>query len=559
MRSPFSVSTLLGLPVFCLLAAPSPGCAAAAAPLHPWEVLEIGLTAQTEMANGYVDSLPDSGAPYAQVAFTGIGGEANGKRVVMRAFWDGGRNWKARFAPTAPGQWSYTTKSADPGLNGQTGTLDCTAWSEEEKTANAARRGFVHVATGGPRAGRYFVYDDGTPFLWIGDTWWNWSKPGIAEETFRKLVDDRATKGFSVGQLRFNSGAMLDQTATQPGLEEIRRIERMVAYANSRGITVWINPWWGGEALQRTGPEKLRRWWRYTLDRLGAYNVIWVLACEYNMDNYSGLGLKFWEDLGTLVRAEDLYGHLVGAHPTPPTWDRGFAAPQWSTAEVPELQTVLHFNQSQVGHGRYMNEMIPSVVSDAYGRQPVRPVVVTEPWYEFVEGSASAEDVRLGAWSAVLSGAAGHSYGGGHVWWANVAEAPSGQGIWPSEPGYEKTTYDYAGAVSMAAMGRILRSMEWWNLEPHPELEHDTPSKFCAAVPGKQYLVYLRWGGMVNLDLRPSAVGEPFAYSWIDPASGMPEGTGNVEGGGVRRFQAPGSYPGKLDAKDWVLWVRAGK
>ena len=34
--------------------------------------------------------------------------------------------------------------------------------------------------------------------------------------------------------------------------------------------------------------------------RLGAYNVIRVLAGEYNMHDYGGLGLEFWQDLGRL-------------------------------------------------------------------------------------------------------------------------------------------------------------------------------------------------------------------------------------------------------------------
>lgn len=553
-----SLFTMLML--LCLLAAPSRARAAeTSTPVHPWDVFELGLTAQTDRAGGYTESLPDSGAPYAEVTFTGTGGDAQGKSLTVRAFWDGGRNWKARFAPPAAGQWRYTSKSADPGLNAQAGTLTAAAWSADEIKANPARHGFVRVAATGARAGHYFVYADGTPFLWIGDTWWDWSKPGIHFETFQKLADDRAAKGFSVGQLRFNSPAMLGQGSTRPGLDEIRRIEKMIAYANSRGLTVWINPWWGGEALARTGPEKLRRWWRYTLDRLGAYNVVWVLACEYNMDNYSGLGVKFWEDLGAMVRKEDPYGHLVSAHPTPPSWDRGFAAPQWSTAEVPEMHAVLDFDQSQSGHGRWMNEMIPSVVSVAYGKAPARPIVVTEPWYEFIEGSAAAEDIRLGAWGAVLSGAAGHSYGGGHVWWAHTPESPSTQRPWPLEQGFEKTTYDYPGAVSLGVMARFLRSIDWWTLAPHPELEDDTPSKFCAAAPGKEYVVYLRYGGMVNLDLRPSAEGDKFEFSWLDPASGKQSRGGEVAGGAVRRFTAPGGYPSKLETKDWVLWVRVKK
>jgi Protein of unknown function (DUF4038) len=72
--------------------------------------------------------------------------------------------------------------------------------------------------------------------------------------------------------------------------------------------------------------------------------------------------------------------------------------------------------------------MIPIVVSEDYNRKPSKPIVVTESWYEFTEGNPSGMDIRFAAWSAILSGAAGHTYGGGHVWLASVPESPAGGG-----------------------------------------------------------------------------------------------------------------------------------
>ena len=71
------------------------------------------------------------------------------------------------------------------------------------------------------------------------------------------------------------------------------------------------------------GEEHIRRWCRYMVHRLGACNVIWVLAGEYNMHNYGGLDLDFWKDLGQLIDAEDPYDRIIGAHPTPPGWKGG--------------------------------------------------------------------------------------------------------------------------------------------------------------------------------------------------------------------------------------------
>jgi hypothetical protein len=528
----------------------------------PWQAFEIELQAQTEMANPYVDGLPDHGPAYVTVVFEGQGGAARGERYVVSGFWDGGRTWKARFAPPAPGEWSYRSVSDDPGLRGKTGSFDCVAWSEAEKQANPTRRGFVRVHRTGPRPGRHFEYADGTPFLWLGDTWWNWTKRDIRFETFRRLVDDRAAKGFNVGQLFFagdgwsRSSSMLDETHSLPDLEHIRNVERMIAYANSKGITVWVHGWWSRRDLaERVGPEKIRRWWRYLVHRLGAYNVIWVLAGEYNMWDYGGLGLEFWNELGRMIDEEDFCDRIISAHPTPPGWQGGEQAPQWSTADAIHGQGWLDYNQSQTGHGKWRNELTPWIVQQAYGRNPAKPIVVTEPWYEFVEGNPPAADVRFGGWSAILSGAAGHSYGGGHVWRAHVPESPAQRGAWPLEEDFETDTLDYPGARSLSFMAKFLRGIDWWLLEPHPELVHENPSRYCAAVPGKEYVVYLRWGGVAKIDLRPSSADDEFQYRWIDLVDERERGPGAVPGGDVRAFRPPEDYPGVVHYKDWVLHV----
>jgi hypothetical protein len=358
-----------------------------------------------------------------------------------------------------------------------------------------------------------------------------------------------------VGQIYFGgNGGLLDRTFSVPDLEQIRKVEEFIAYANSKGITVWIHAWWSRKGLNETvGVEKMRRWWRYVVHRLGAYNVIWTLAGEYNMNAYGGFGLQFWKDLGALVRAEDPYQRIIGVHPTPPAWQGGAEAPQWSTGEVIHNEPWLDYNQSQPGHGKPRTEMIPFIVAADYARVPAKPVVVTEPWYEFVKGNPPPEDIRFGAWSAVLSGAAGHSYGGGHIWWAHVPEAPARQGSWPLEESFETDTLDYPGAVSMGFMARFLKSTRWWLLEPHPELISDYPARYCAAVPGTEYVVYVRWTGAVKVDLRAASDVEEFRFTWIDPGDGKERTSGTVRGGAAREFHSPDPYPRFPQHKDWLL------
>ena len=108
----------------------------------------------------------------------------------------------------------------------------------------------------------------------------------------------------------------------------------------------------------------------------------------------------------------------------------------------------------------------------------------------------------------------------------------------------------------MSVMARFFKAMAWWKLEPHPELVGSYPSRFCAAEPGKRYVVFARWGGVFKLDLRDAGESDSFEVSWLDLSNGQTKAGRVVTGGAPREFSAPEQYPGNLQAKDWVLHVR---
>lgn len=533
--------------------------------LGEWEIFELTLKTNRSYDNPYAAiSAAEQDDGVVRANFTGLTGDARGKSITISGFWYAGQTWKVRFAPPASGIWEYRTTSSDRSLNNKRGRIEVFSWSPEEKSANPTRHGFVQVMRTGPNPGRYFQYADGTPFLWIGDTWWNWTKKKIEFETFKTLVDDRAAKKFTIGQLFVaangwggESSSLLDKTYTFLDTAHMRKVENMIAYANSKGITVWVHGWWARKNLNETaGAEKMRRWWRYLVHRLGAYNVIWVVGAEYNMDNYGGLGLPFWKELGNFIKNEDPYERIVSAHNTPPGWEGGAEAPQWSTAEVLHDETWLDYNQTQTGHGRWYNEIIPDVIAEGYAKQPEKPIVDTEPWYEFARGNPTAMDIRFAAWSAMMSGAAGHTYGGGHVWLAHVPESPAGGGPWPLEKDFDNNTLDYPGAVSMAHMATFFREVPWWKLAPHPELVHEYADKYALADPGQEYVVYFRWGGGAKVDLRPSSDTDRFQYRWFNPHTGKFTVPRTTNGGAIRYFASPGGYPSVPDFQDWVLHLK---
>jgi len=534
--------------------------------IKTWETFEISLKSSLKFQNPYVDCLKKDEQPHLTASFTGTDGPCKGKTIRVPGFWDGGDIWKIRFAPSDAGTWKYETFSADRKMKGKKGEFKVTEWSDDEKASNPVRHGFITVNKSGSRNGRYFTYSDGTPVLWIADTWWDWSNNRIKFESFKKLADTRDEQGYNIGQLFFagngwgKESSLLDQSFTNPKLDQIRKVEEMIRYANSKGITVWIHAWWSREKINESiGEENIKRWWRYVVHRLHAYNVIWVLAGEYNMNNYGGFPVSFWNSVGELIKREDPYDRIVGAHPTPPMWGGGAEAPQWSTAEAIHGQEWLDYNQSQTGHARWCNELIPEIITRAYKMDPAKPVVVTEPWYEFIEGNPTAMDVRFAAWSAIMSGAAGHTYGGGHTWRVHLPERPTGVGSWPMDTSLSVNTLIYPGAVSVGFMGKYLSKIEWWKLEPHPEFVKENPSPFCLADPGNEYLFYLRYGGSVKLDLSELSESANFKYQWTDLVNSRESKSGNINGGSVIEIKCPEDYPGVVNFKDWVLHLKKNK
>ena len=196
------------------------------------------------------------------------------------------------------------------------------------------------------------------------------------------------------------------------------------------------------------------------------------------------------------------------------------------------------------------------MIASDYARTPPKPTLITEVWYEFDEGSAPAMDVRFAAWSAMLSGAAGHTYGGGHQWWADIPD-PSltpRKDSWPRPP-LTVDTLDFPGAVSIGFMAKFLKGLEWWKLEPHPELVREYPQPLASANPCQEYLVYARYGGRLKLDLGACAASDRFRFTWIDLVNSKEAPGGEINGGAVRIFSGHDGYPSERQYKDWLLHV----
>ena len=168
--------------------------------------VEIIFTSQRQHANPFNDVT-------LNVAFTAPDG------VVRKvpAFWAGGATWKVRYASASVGAHHWRSECSDPlnaGLHGVQGVVEVAPYRGEN---SLFRHGPIRVAPDQ----RHFEHADGTPFFWLGDTWWKGLCERITWDGFQKLTADRKAKGFTVVQIV--AGPLSGRAAVRSALGERRR------------------------------------------------------------------------------------------------------------------------------------------------------------------------------------------------------------------------------------------------------------------------------------------------------------------------------------------------
>jgi len=406
-----------------------------------------------------------------------------GGHLKVPAFWAGGNRWCVRYSSGNIGKHTFRLESSDrsdPGLQGQTGSVEVVAY-------HGANPLFIHgpVRVARTHGSRYFEHVDGTPFLWLGDTWWfGLSKRLSWPEDFHHLTSDRKSKGFNVVQIvagLYPELAPLDPNCEneaglpwEPGFERVRPeyfdlADRRIEYLVDNGITPCIVGAWG-YFMPVMGAHKLAQHWRYLIARYGALPTIWCVAGEVNLPYYHAPNFPFddvqqahaWMDVVRYVRDHDPYRRPLTVHPT------GLGK---LNARGTADASLLDYDMLQTGHGG-INDLGVTVktVHNSYTTPPAMPVVQGEVNYEALLGTNYNPDSiqRLFYWSCMLSGTTGYTYGGNGIWQVNLQDKPR-----ITYGNYAVPTWQAAmklpGSTEVGIGHKILMGYPWQRMSPHPE------------------------------------------------------------------------------------------
>jgi len=236
-------------------------------------------------------------------------------------FYDGEGVYRIRFMPDVEGEWSYTTRSNHPDLDGRTGKFTCTP-------SGPGNHGPVLVGEN-----CRFVYADGSRYAPFGTTCYAWihQPEELQEETLRTLASSPFNKlrmcifpkNYAYNQNE--PGVFPYVKKTEGGGFDLRRfdpvfwrnLEHRIAQLRALNIEadiILFHPYdegrWGFDRMDAASDDF---YLRYTVARLAAYrNVWWSLANEY--DFMSEKKPEDWDRFFQIVQERDPFHRLRSIH-----------------------------------------------------------------------------------------------------------------------------------------------------------------------------------------------------------------------------------------------------
>jgi len=535
--------------------------------------LMLGSLASTDGQTLYIDDFQISKSRYASavedvtldIVFTGPGNTT----IKMPAFWDGGATWKVRFSPTKVGLWTFKTicsDTANKGLHNITGTVNASAYTGSLKIY---QHGFVKTL---PNT-RYFVYNDGTPFFYLGDTHWVLphekfsvsNAKGISSQ-FKYIVDKRVAQHFTVYQsepIQTSHGGTdeaiynLSDGLTVNDLAGFANLDRKFKYIADAGLVHANSQLFFASELSNN-PEKysdsyLEALSRYWVARYGAYPVLWTTAQEIDKR-----GPALWEKVMIYINKCDPYQHPSTAH------QENASVVTASTSVYRDISAHTWYSPQWKDFVRETNKMYSfTVPRDYWENGQGKPVVNYEGCYEGFY--TDRQGARAQGWIAYLNGMFGHGYGAAGIWNDIYALNDYGSGylITGDNPGvnFDKyyKTWDQGiamkGADDLGLMHTFFEKIDWWNLTPrfdNSAWSSLSSSWYALATKSNTLYVAYFYNSTTATGTLKGMTNTAYTAQWFNPATGA---TTNIGSGTITPSGGQWTIPVKPSQQDWVLIV----
>ena len=504
--------------------------------------------------------------PFNDVELDAVFTDPSGKELKVPGFWAGGNTWKIRYSSPLQGRHSFITvcsETSDGALNNIKGRVEASKYKGNNVLF---QRGAIKIA----EDKRHFAYGDGTPFFWMGDTWWmGLTKRLVWPKEVETLAEDRIKKGFNVVQII--AGLYPDMPAFDPRGENengfpwehdytsIRpsyfdAADSRIIYLAEQGIVPCIVGAWGYH-LPWLGVEKMKKHWRYLIARWGALPVVWCAAGETTMPFYLSTNKETdkvwlkneWTNVIQYIKKTDPFNRILTTHAAhhDRTTRRSITKPE-----------LLDFDMHQSGHGSGASKQAAQAL-EGWRIMPPMPVMSGESRYEAlaIPDPLPAEAARSAFWAhTVNSGLAGHTYGANGIWQLNGIDKPYGKS--PGGNNWGITPWNEAmklpGSSQIGGARKLIESIPGWSsFQPQPKMITEWSSTETAVLAvtenSQSALAYLESPGSITITL--PAMNQRYKAFWFNPVTTVkePEFTLSTDGSGKLATTTPTAK------QDWVL------
>jgi hypothetical protein len=399
---------------------------------------------------------------------------------------------------------------------------------------------------------RYFVDQDGKPFLYHADTGWQIFVQLTTAEAV-EYMSFRKSQGFNTiqvqivmtpeqvnryGQKPFHG----DVDFSRPNEAYYDHIAAVIHKADSLGLLIVMSqPWLGcceegfggrpDKPIRKNGPEKNRQYGRYLGNKFAAFkNLFWIMGGDNDPKG----------------DREGLSAFFNGLYETAPPFQlmTYHASPPHSSTDMFQYADWLGFSfiytyWREKPNAWVVPEVMPHVYEAAireYSKSDTMPFVLGESQYEGTgindNDMGEPQVIRRQAYWTMLSGGAGDAYG---------------SDLW-NFPSNWREIMQFPGAYQLGHFIRFFESIKWWELVP--DIKHQAvvtgfgewtkPNWVATAVSSdKKFMVsYIPQLQSITVDFG-YLEGTRFTGKFFDPRSGKKIKEFQVDKKTVQRIASP--------------------
>jgi hypothetical protein len=317
---------------------------------------------------------------------------------------------------------------------------------------------------------RYFIDQDGKPFLYHADTGWQIFTQLTTNEAIEYL-SFRKKQGFNTIQVqlvmspeqvnRYGHKPFLgDNDFSRPDEAYYDHVVKIISKADSMGILIVMSqPWLGccqegfggrpDKPFQKNGPEKSRKYGEYLGKKFAQFkNLFWIMGGDNDPKG----------------DRESLFSFFDGLYETAPKYQlmTYHASPPHSSTDLFQYANWLGFCFIYTYWREKPNEwitadLLPHVYEAAlreWSKSDIMPFVLGESQYEGTgkidNDMGNPQIIRRQAYWTILCGGAGEAYG---------------SDLW-NFPSNWREIMNYQGARQMGHFIRFFEQFTWWKLVP---------------------------------------------------------------------------------------------